>query len=229
MLTALTTRSGATPDAADAGPGAIDRRPHAVVIGSGFGGLAAAVRLGARGYRVTVLEQGEEPGGRADRPSSGRLHVRRGADGDHRAVPVRGTVGAGRPVPRGTTWTCGRSRRSIASSSTTASASSTAAMRRRCGPRWPAWRPMTSTVTHASSPRARRSTSVGFEALGDQPFDTAGATWRKCCRICSSSRRIERSIRSRPSTSAIRGCGSCSRSSRCSSAAIPSRRRRCIA
>jgi len=42
-----------------------DPRPHAVVIGSGFGGLAAAVRLGARGYRVTVLEQLAEPGGRA--------------------------------------------------------------------------------------------------------------------------------------------------------------------
>ncbi len=41
------------------------RRPHAVVIGSGFGGLAAAVRLGARGYRVTVLERLGEPGGRA--------------------------------------------------------------------------------------------------------------------------------------------------------------------
>src|SRR3954463_2982625 len=39
--------------------------PHAIVIGSGFGGLAAAVRLGARGYRVTVLEQLDEPGGRA--------------------------------------------------------------------------------------------------------------------------------------------------------------------
>ncbi len=42
-----------------------DRRPHAVVIGSGFGGLAAAVRLGARGYRVTVLERLDAPGGRA--------------------------------------------------------------------------------------------------------------------------------------------------------------------
>jgi phytoene desaturase len=41
------------------------RRPHAVVIGSGFGGLAAAVRLGARGYRVTVLERLDAPGGRA--------------------------------------------------------------------------------------------------------------------------------------------------------------------
>jgi phytoene desaturase len=40
--------------------------PHAVVIGSGFGGLAAAVRLGARGFRVTVLERLEQPGGRAN-------------------------------------------------------------------------------------------------------------------------------------------------------------------
>jgi phytoene desaturase len=41
------------------------RPPHAVVIGSGFGGLAAAVRLGAKGYRVTVLEKLDAPGGRA--------------------------------------------------------------------------------------------------------------------------------------------------------------------
>jgi phytoene desaturase len=40
-------------------------RPHAVVIGSGFGGLAAAIRLGARGWRVTVLEKLDAPGGRA--------------------------------------------------------------------------------------------------------------------------------------------------------------------
>ena len=41
------------------------RRPSAVVIGSGFGGLAAAIRLGARGYGVTVLEKLDGPGGRA--------------------------------------------------------------------------------------------------------------------------------------------------------------------
>lgn len=40
-----------------------DRR--AVVIGSGFGGLAAAIRLGARGWHVTVLERHDQPGGRA--------------------------------------------------------------------------------------------------------------------------------------------------------------------
>ncbi|MDB4948642.1 MAG: phytoene desaturase [Gemmatimonadetes bacterium] len=38
---------------------------RAVVIGSGFGGLAAAVRLRARGYAVTVLEGMDQPGGRA--------------------------------------------------------------------------------------------------------------------------------------------------------------------
>jgi phytoene desaturase len=44
---------------------AADRGRHAVVIGSGFGGLAAAIRLGAKGYRVTVLEKLDGPGGRA--------------------------------------------------------------------------------------------------------------------------------------------------------------------
>ena len=46
-------------------PTVSDDRPHAVVVGSGFGGLAAAIRLGARGYRVTVLEKLDKPGGRA--------------------------------------------------------------------------------------------------------------------------------------------------------------------
>jgi phytoene desaturase len=46
-------------------PDRLDPRPHAIVIGSGFGGLAAAIRLGARGYRVTVLERLDAPGGRA--------------------------------------------------------------------------------------------------------------------------------------------------------------------
>jgi phytoene desaturase len=36
-----------------------------VVIGAGVGGLAAAIRLGARGYRVTVLDKLDGPGGRA--------------------------------------------------------------------------------------------------------------------------------------------------------------------
>ncbi len=57
MLTLAPTRISSDP--------VEDRRPLAVVVGSGFGGLAAAVRLGARGYRVQVLERLEQPGGRA--------------------------------------------------------------------------------------------------------------------------------------------------------------------
>ena len=36
-----------------------------VVIGSGFGGLAAAVRLAARGHDVTLIDKRDKPGGRA--------------------------------------------------------------------------------------------------------------------------------------------------------------------
>jgi phytoene desaturase len=42
-----------------------DDRPHALVIGAGVGGLAAAIRLGAKGYRVTVVDRLDAPGGRA--------------------------------------------------------------------------------------------------------------------------------------------------------------------
>jgi len=37
---------------------------HAIVIGAGLGGLAAAMRLGAKGYRVSVFDRLDEPGGR---------------------------------------------------------------------------------------------------------------------------------------------------------------------
>lgn len=38
---------------------------HAIVIGTGFGGIAAALRLRAKGYRVTAIERGAQVGGRA--------------------------------------------------------------------------------------------------------------------------------------------------------------------
>ncbi|MEY4266396.1 MAG: phytoene desaturase family protein [Pseudomonadota bacterium] len=40
-------------------------RPLALVVGAGFGGLAAAIRLSVMGYRVEVLEKLDGPGGRA--------------------------------------------------------------------------------------------------------------------------------------------------------------------
>lgn len=39
--------------------------PRAIVIGAGLGGLAAAIRLGVRGYRVSVIDRLDQPGGRA--------------------------------------------------------------------------------------------------------------------------------------------------------------------
>ena len=60
IIDALTTCAAepATPEPHSA-------KPHAIVIGSGFGGLAAVIRLGACGYRVSVLEKLDAPGGRA--------------------------------------------------------------------------------------------------------------------------------------------------------------------
>jgi phytoene desaturase len=45
--------------------GSAQSAPVAIVIGSGFGGLAAAIRLSAMGYKVQVLEKRDGPGGRA--------------------------------------------------------------------------------------------------------------------------------------------------------------------
>ncbi|MFO0659731.1 MAG: phytoene desaturase [Polyangiaceae bacterium] len=64
-MTQAHTSSPSSPSTRSSGVRAKGDRPHAIVIGSGFGGLAAAVRLGARGYRVTVLERRDQAGGRA--------------------------------------------------------------------------------------------------------------------------------------------------------------------
>ena len=43
----------------------IENRPTACVIGSGFGGIALAIRLQGLGYNVTIFEKLDKPGGRA--------------------------------------------------------------------------------------------------------------------------------------------------------------------
>ncbi|PTX57949.1 phytoene desaturase [Litoreibacter ponti] len=45
-------------------PDDFNARPVAVVIGAGLGGLSAAMRLGAKGYRVEVVDRLDMPGGR---------------------------------------------------------------------------------------------------------------------------------------------------------------------
>lgn len=46
-------------------PSSSNHRVNAVVVGAGFGGLAIALRLLARGYSVDLLEKHPDPGGRA--------------------------------------------------------------------------------------------------------------------------------------------------------------------
>ena len=52
-------------NAVDPQAGQAPDRPHAVVIGSGFGGIAAALRCRALGLKVTLLERLDRIGGRA--------------------------------------------------------------------------------------------------------------------------------------------------------------------
>ena len=44
---------------------------HAIIIGAGIGGLASAMRLGAKGYRVTVIDRLDRAGGRASSITQG--------------------------------------------------------------------------------------------------------------------------------------------------------------
>jgi phytoene desaturase len=67
-FTALQPAAGPRVPGAAPGPAATPgghAPARALVIGSGFGGLAAAIRLAAKGYAVTVLEKLDGPGGRA--------------------------------------------------------------------------------------------------------------------------------------------------------------------
>ncbi|WP_310550793.1 phytoene desaturase family protein [Paenibacillus glufosinatiresistens] len=54
------------------------RQRTAVVIGAGFGGLSCAVTLAARGWRVTVLERQDAPGGKLRRVEENGYRFDRG-------------------------------------------------------------------------------------------------------------------------------------------------------
>ncbi|MFN3577344.1 MAG: phytoene desaturase [Tabrizicola sp.] len=55
----------------DALPPAIAGKGRAVVIGAGLGGLASAMRLGAKGWQVTVVDRLDRPGGRGSSITQG--------------------------------------------------------------------------------------------------------------------------------------------------------------
>jgi phytoene desaturase len=57
--------SGVSGGSRSALPTTGSKAPTAVVIGTGFGGLAAAIRLSVKGYSVQMLEKLDAPGGRA--------------------------------------------------------------------------------------------------------------------------------------------------------------------
>jgi len=81
--------------------------PHAVVVGAGLGGLAAAIRLGARGYRVTVVDRLDQPGGRARRQSAAAAGLQgpgRHQDGRVPRVVCEPSTGRGSV---GTSYDCG--------------------------------------------------------------------------------------------------------------------------
>jgi phytoene desaturase len=113
----------------------------AVVIGAGIGGLAAAMRLGAKGWRVTVIDRLDVPGGRGSSITQGGHRFDLGPTIVTVPQGLARAVGAcGRDFDRDVT--CGRWTRSTKSAGPTA-VTFTARQDRptRCGPRWRACRP----------------------------------------------------------------------------------------
>ena len=191
-----------------------DPRPHAVVIGSGFGGLAAAVRLGARGYRVTRAGAAR----RAGRARPG--HRQDGFTFD--AGPTIITAPflfeelwalCGRRLADDVELRAGR-RRSTASASTTAPCSTTPAMpaAMRAEVARLARRRRRLRALHA--PRAKRS-SASASSNSATCRSIRGPTWRAACPTSCGCRAGAASTRSSAAMCATRGCASCSASIRC--------------
>ena len=68
--------------------------PRAVVVGAGLGGLAAAMRLGAKGYRVTVVDKLDGPGGRGSAITKNGHRFDLGTDNRHCSEGVSRTLGS---------------------------------------------------------------------------------------------------------------------------------------
>ncbi len=161
-------------------------QPHALVIGAGFGGIAAALRLRAKGYRVTLIDRAPMLGGRAQvfekdgfRHDAGPTVITAPFLFDELFAAVR------QAAAKTTSRSC-RSRRGIASASRTARISTTAARSRtRCGDRARSRPPIATAISACSSTRDKLF-DAGFTKLADQPFhSTADDARRKCRRLAA--------------------------------------------
>ena len=63
-----------------------------IIIGSGFGGLASAIRLRAKGYDVTLLEKHPDLGGRARVFRKGNFIYDGGPTVITASLPFRGII-----------------------------------------------------------------------------------------------------------------------------------------
>ena len=165
-----------------------DRRvPHAVVIGSGFGGLAAG---GAAG-RARLPGDGAREAGCAGRP--GATSFARTAS---RSTPDPTIITA--PFLFEELWHLAGRRfaddvelkpmspfyRIRFHDGETFDAAATP---RRCAPRWPVSRRPTSRVTNASCRSAEETYKLGFEQLGHLPF----SSWNDMARVLPDMVRLE--------------------------------------
>ncbi len=149
--------------------GGARRKPTAIVIGAGFGGLAAAIRLGARGYRRHRAGAARRAGRARLRPPAGRLHLRRRPDHRHRAVPVRGALAPLRPPHARRCRTARRWIRSTRSASPTARPSPIRADRDAMRAEVERFSPGEAEHFDAFLEMSEAIYRIGFEQLGDVP------------------------------------------------------------
>ena len=81
-------------------------RVRAAVIGSGFGGLASAIRLQAAGCRTMIFEKRDLAGGRAYVYRDQGFTFDAGSDGDHGAGLFAGAFQRWPASPWRITWSC---------------------------------------------------------------------------------------------------------------------------
>ena len=195
----------------------------AAVIGSGFGGLAVAIRLQAAGVPTVLFEARDQPGGRAYVLPRRRLRLRRRADRDHRAALSRGAVRAppggamadyvellpGRPV-----LPADLGRRRLASTTSATRDAMLAQIRRRS----PARRRRLPPLRRL---HPRRVFEEGYVELAATPFLRFADMVRVAPQLVAPARRPLRLRHGQPLRRATSTCARRSPSTRCSSAAIP--------